>query len=546
MQVPIKSAERLRFFLSLYAEAEARMPVKDFGSWLAQYRGSTELDGSTEAAATVRNITYELIEAQVSTDIPSAVVRPVSWSEARDRNAKAIERLCANARVRQPFDTYNDLCERRTYIYGGSVWLCEWDAVEGEARVHNLSPDAFVGQPDICQIEQMEYCFLRFLYTKEELMRTFSVSAAAAEQAACGGDTVQVLVCWYRNEKGRVSRFVFSETAIFSDDEDYYARRNQPFEILVREKARSDGTTVPAGTVLPYYRPDRFPIVIRRNTSQDGNLLGQSDCQFIRPQQQAINKVESRILQKLMRSGVYPVVPEGAAISQLSNEVLEQVIHLRRDQSMSQFGVIDTQPDIQDDVAHSERLYDQAKRILGMSDTYLGMDESVSLSGISRQLQVNQSAGRLASKRKMKNAAYAELDRVLFELYLAFADDPRMLTWRDGAGRIHNSVFNRYDFLEQDASGEWYYEAGYLFSCESQAESGYDRQTLWQEIRKNLAEGAFGDPTDKETLLIFWQNMERAHYPFARENVERLEARLTSEKEETVDGGKNDIANVCR
>lgn len=542
MQVPKKSAERLRFFLSLYAEAEARMPVKDYGSWLAQYKGSAELDGSVQAATTVRNITYELIEAQISTDIPSAVVRPVSWSERRDRNAKAVERLCANARIRLPFEVYNDLCERRTYIYGGSVWLCEWDATEGEVRVHNLSPDAFVGQPDICQVEQMEYCFLRFLYTKEELVRTFAVPESIADQAACGGDTVQVLVCWYRNAKGRVSRFVFGETAIFSDEEDYYARRNQPFEILVREKQCSDGRVVPAGTVLPYYYPDRFPIVIRRNTSQDGNLLGQSDCQFIRPQQQAINKVESRILQKLMRSGVYPVVPEGAAISQLSNEVLEQVIRLRRDQSMAQFGVIDTQPNIRDDVAHSDRLYDQAKRILGMSDTYLGMDESASLSGVSRQLQVNQSAGRLASKRKMKNAAYAELDRVLFELYLAFADEPRMLTWKDGAGRVHNSVFNRYDFLEQDKMGEWYFEDGYLFSCQSQAENGYDRQTLWQEIRKNLAEGAFGDPTQPETLLIFWQNMERAHYPFARENVERLEESIASRREQQVNEGDDEHA----
>ena len=218
MQVPTKKAERLRFFLSLYAEAEARVPAKDYGSWLAQYKGSAELDGSLQAATTVRNITYELIEAQISTDIPSAVIRPVSWSQSRDRNAKAIERLCANIRLRQPFETYNDLCERRTYIYGGSVWLCEWGATEGEARVYNLSPDAFVGQPDICQVEQMEYCFLRFLYTKEELMRTFAVSAADAEQAACGGDTVQVLVCWYRNEKGCVSRFVFGETGVFSDD----------------------------------------------------------------------------------------------------------------------------------------------------------------------------------------------------------------------------------------------------------------------------------------------------------------------------------------
>ena len=54
-------------------------------------------------------------------------------------------------------------------------------------------------------------------------------------------------------------------------------------------------------TKLPFYRPKRLPIVIRKNTSQEDSLLGQSDCEFIRPQQQAINKIESRILMKLLR-----------------------------------------------------------------------------------------------------------------------------------------------------------------------------------------------------------------------------------------------------
>jgi hypothetical protein len=68
-------------------------------------------------------------------------------------------------------------------------------------------------------------------------------------------------------------------------------------------------------TRLPWYAPTVFPIVIRKNTSEEGNLFGQSDCEFIRPQQQAINKVESRIMMKLMNASVTPVLPEDASVT---------------------------------------------------------------------------------------------------------------------------------------------------------------------------------------------------------------------------------------
>ena len=77
-------------------------------------------------------------------------------------------------------------------------------------------------------------------------------------------------------------------------------------EVLTHDVLLGDGSVIPAktplffgengevtevGTHIPYYLPKHFPSVIRRNTSCAGQLLGQSDCAFIRPQQQAINKV---------------------------------------------------------------------------------------------------------------------------------------------------------------------------------------------------------------------------------------------------------------
>jgi hypothetical protein len=266
--------------------------------------------------------------------------------------------------------------------------------------------------------------------------------------------------------------------------------------------------------------PRSFPIVIRKNTSLAGSLLGQSDCEYIRPEQQAINKIESRILQKLLRSGITPVMPEDATVS-INNSVFGQVIRMKPGENASQYGKVDTTPDISQDIIEAERLYDHSKRILGISDALQGLDTHVAESGYSRQLKISQATGRLESKRKMKHAAYAELDRRIFEQYLAFADEVRSLVYKDAYGRIHNAEFNRYDFLEYDtASGDYYYDDAYLFSVDLNAGNEYQREALWERNLENLKSGSLGDPTSNLTLLRYWQCQERAHYPHARENVE--------------------------
>ena len=60
---------------------------------LSQYKGDDSLDGSAERAQTVRNITYEIIESQISSDIPPPKVDPTSYSLERERASHTIERL---------------------------------------------------------------------------------------------------------------------------------------------------------------------------------------------------------------------------------------------------------------------------------------------------------------------------------------------------------------------------------------------------------------------------------------------------------------------
>ena len=296
-------------------------------------------------------------------------------------------------------------------------------------------------------------------------------------------------------------------------------------------------------TKLPFYTPNILPVVIRKNTSEEDSLLGQSDCEFIRPQQQAINKVESRIIMKLMRSSVTPVIPEDASIT-LTNQIFGQVIKMRPGQSASQFGVVDTTPSIQQDIAEAERLYDHAKRILGITDSYQGQYDSSAQSGRAKQLQIQQAAGRLDSKRQMKNAAYAEIDQIIFQYYLAYADEPRPATYRDAQGNLQNYIFNRYDFIERDEAGEYYYNDQYLFRTDATIDIEKSRELLWQENRQNFQSGAYGDPSLPQTQLIFWQNMEKAHYPWANDNVERIKAEIAHQNE--IAGYQDKIARLTK
>jgi len=569
---------RLDFFKSLYERAKTSYQdeLVAFDKNMRQYRGSLEIDGSKEQASTVRNISYEIIESQISSEIPLPKAEPSSYSEKRDRCAKSIERLLYSIRNKLDFESMNDMDERYTYVYGGSVWYLEWDNAAclgrevGSVKILCLPPRDFIPQPNITEVSDMEYFFLKFTTTRSEIISKYGISECDAVAAECEfevgddtaeDDTVALIVAFYKDCDGDVGKYVFSGDIPLEDLPKYYYRKlsvctkckkaeelcdcaeksfsneNQIYESISETDCDPSlpDSVKRAITEIPYYVPKSFPIVIRKNTSADGKLFGQSDCEYIRPEQQAINKIESRILQKLLRAGVTPIVPEDASIS-LNNSVFGQLIKIKPGESIAQYGKVDTTPDISQDIAEAERLYEHSKRILGITDALRGLDEG-NESGYARQLKISQSTGRLESKRKMKHGAYARLDRLIFEHYLAFADEPRALVYKDSYGRIHNTEFSRHDFIEYDIEKcEFYYYDAYLFSIDLNTGAEYQREALWERNLENLKAGTLGDPADPTTLLRYWQSQERAHYPFARENVEyflsMLNERSTAQNDE--------------
>lgn len=632
MKIENYEGGKIVFFQSLFDEAKAAQEreIANLDIHFEQYKGSNVIDGSSEEAGYVRNVTYEMIESQVTTYVPTPVVDAKAYSEKNVRNAMSIQTLCRSKRNELSFEVMNDIDERYTYIYGGSVWLVEWDnsisthSTVGDVRVSVINPKNFIGQPGIYDVNDMEYCFVIFETTKEDIVRRYGVKPEIAEETQSDDNaiydrTATLYVCYYKNEEDKICQYVWSGDVELLDIDDYYARKkktcrlcgkrkeictcenakasdyeseSEDFEELTRPVALSDGSEIPAmspkyengepvfdkvdsgvvggdGTVqftalgggvmlpnmtselmpvtertrLPYYYPKKFPIVIRKNTSSENSVLGQSDCEFLRPVQQAINKVESRLIEKLVRAGVYPIMPEGASIT-LNNSVFGTILRVKPGEAGS-YGSLDMAVDISKDVHEAERLYDQAKRLMGISDSFLGQYDASAKSGKAKEIQVQQAAGRLSSKRAMKNAAYADIDRIIFEYYLAYADEPRPISYKDAFGRVQELRFNRYDFIERDEAGEYYYNDEYLFSADSSAYTEQNREYMWELNLNNLQNGSYGDPKDPTTLLRYWQNMERAHYPHARDNVEyfkeqveklrqmeEMQARLAAAEEE--------------
>lgn len=189
MKIDLNGNTKLSFFKDLYDDARANSDVlyEKLKQHLEQYKGSPKIDGSEVDASQVRNVTYELVESQVTSYLPNPSVSPKMWSEQNERNAKSIETLLQNKRNELPFEKLNDMDERFNPIYGGSVWLIEWDNsitthnTVGDVRISCLSPQRFTGQPSIYDIKDMEYCFIQFETTKEEIVRKYGVTFDVAD-----------------------------------------------------------------------------------------------------------------------------------------------------------------------------------------------------------------------------------------------------------------------------------------------------------------------------------------------------------------------------
>ena len=402
-------------------------------------------------------------------------------------------------------------------------------------------------------------------------------------------DVVTVNTAFYRNSKGGIGCFIWCGYQILLDIEEYQARqldhcakcdaimvggtcpkcggkkvKKMPVdyeELVSAIEVRVDGsnkrkidpykeTTEPmldeAGNPIldeqgqpkvtvkktqkkiPYYKPNMYPVVLRKNITKQNRLLGGSDIDVIIDQQDTIKALGSNMNEKLLKGGSYVTLPEGTKVD-LSDENLK-VLRLRNPADKAMIDVLNVQAPIQQDMSYLETNYQWAKSTLGITDSYQGKYDASATSGTAKQYAINQAAGRLESKRTMKNNAYARLYELMFKFWLAYADQPTEYTYTDSEGQVIHEELSRKDFLKIDKAGEFYWDDEFIFKTDPTSTLMQNREALWNQTDMKLQSGAFGPLGDLETARTYWTMMKANGYPNAAKTLSIIEQRINEQK----------------
>ena len=271
---------------------------------------------------------------------------------------------------------------------------------------------------------------------------------------------------------------------------------------------------------IPRYKPDLYPVVLRRNIPLYGKLLGLSDVDRIADQQNALNQLDNLITDKLAAAGSFLVLPKGKQVDDSNGQYM--TIRLDTPQEKQLIDVISTEVPVQQDMAWEAMIYEHAKQQLGITDSFQGRKDSTATSGVAKEFSAQQAASRMESRRVAKNVAWAQIYEIMFKFWLAYSDEPREVVIRDQQNHPTYRKIDRYDFLKQDAAGEWYWNDDFLFSTDEAQPLANNRTQMWQETILAFSQGLFGNPAEPDAQILVWTKLEELHYPLAGQTKDFL------------------------
>ena len=192
-------------------------------------------------ASHVRNVAFELIEAQVESDIPTPKVTAIRQED--EHLADVVENLLRNVIDKLPFERLNDEGERISPVQGGHGLLVDWqDGISGkdwmgDLRVTMMHPRGIIPQANVSQVADMDWIFLESPATRRQIREAFGVALEENENesdpdarrlgdsADNSGEIVTLVTCYYRNGKGGIGRYRWVNDTVVEDLEDYQVRR---------------------------------------------------------------------------------------------------------------------------------------------------------------------------------------------------------------------------------------------------------------------------------------------------------------------------------
>jgi hypothetical protein len=493
---------------------------------------STNLqNGKRKKANNVVNLVLEFIETNVDSTIPLPSVK--TKLPGYEFQADMIENSLTSDITELGITAINDVNERVTPVQGYSAMLVGWNPdfkhhlYRGELTIESVHPKRIIPQPGVWELQKMDYFFVLSSVTKIFIKKRYGVDLENEGEQFPGvdflnsnvslphnPDKVTEIVCWYKNDDGDVSKFVWCENEILEDLPNFYARRIDgkisTEETLTTEVTLASGEVLPVGTKVPYFTPTRYPLIIRENIPLNFSFGGQSDVDVVRDQQDAMKKVVSTIEEKIMRGSAVVTALEGHRFN-LSNELYAVI---RGTQSeLNALGVKNLQADISNDMAFAQQQYKAAQSTLGVTNSFQGKGDPSATSGIAKQIQVQQSTGRLRSKESNKYASYKELYETMYEFKLAFYDELRPFVTKDQNGQDSYGDFNKYAFLVRDKAGELYYNTDFIFHADAGQGLPRDKMWLFNSATEMLKYGAYNPGP---ASITYWTQMVNQKYPNAK------------------------------
>jgi len=329
-------------------------------------------------------------------------------------------------------------------------------------------------------------------------------------------DAIEIKV---KGEPRTVDPYDFSETPMVDEMGnpimDEYGKRQMTIE---RTKKK-----------IPYYKPNVYPVILRKNITAQNKFLGESDVKVIMDQQDTIKKLGTQMNEKLLMGGSIVTLPRDLEIEKDGEQF--NVVRLDNAGQKSLIDVMNLQPNIQYDQTYLETNYNWAKSALGITDSYQGKYDASARTGTAKQYAINQAAGRLDSKRTLKNEAYAKMYEIMFKFWLAFSSDPSPITSTDKDGQPEHDQLDRKEFLRIDANGEFYWDDEFIFETDPTSTLMQNREAMWNQTDMKLQSGAFGPVGDLETARAYWTIMKANGYPNASVILNLVEDRISQQQQ---------------
>lgn len=271
------------------------------------------------------------------------------------------------------------------------------------------------------------------------------------------------------------------------------------------------------GDKVPRYMFKDYPIVVRVNTP-DEYKIGQSDLEVIADQHTALSKIVSRIEEKIMKGGSI-IVADAEMRAKITNE-LYQIVTGTAGQAQT-LRVLDLTNDIAQEIEAARFYYEMVQSTLGISDSFQGKYDPSAKSGRAKEVQVQQSAGRLSSKLLNKYAFFKDLFNLMFKFDLCFTSESRSFVKKDSNNNDEWTSFNKYDFLMQSKNGDWYYNDQFIITAESGNALPNDKVFIMEQT---VAQASAGLITPEQ----YWEILKTLNYP----NASSILSQMQKQKEE--------------